>query len=82
MDMNATKLVIAPTAKCPAHGAMHGTGFRTPICVSAIISIRRAAAPGCRIARISGEMCIRDRIKQSNTQIEIGIAMVNSFQMR
>ena len=81
MDMNATELVIAPTAKCPAHGARHGTGFVHPFVLAQSFPSGGPALVAA-MPEFPEEMCIRDRIEQSNTQIEIGIAMVNFFQMR
>jgi hypothetical protein len=82
MDMNATELVIAPTAKCPAHGARHGTGFVHPFVLAQSFPTGGPQPWVAAMPKFPEEMCFRDRIGQSNTQTEIGIAMVNFFQMR
>jgi hypothetical protein len=82
MDMNVTGLVIAPTPKCPAHGARHGTGFAHPFVLAQSFPSGGPLPLVAAMPEFPDEMCVRDRSEQSNTQIEIGIAMVNFFQMR
>ena len=82
MDMNVAELVIAPTRNVPLMGPRHGTGFVRPFVLAQSFPSGRPQPRVAVMPEFPAEMCIRDRIEQSNTQIEIGIAMVNFIQMR
>ena len=82
MDMNVAELVIAPARNVPLMVSQAWHQFRAHICVSAIISIRRAAAHRCRNAEIYRGISLARSDRGIEYTNRNWIAMVNSFQMR
>jgi hypothetical protein len=82
MDMNVAALVIAPGRNVPLMGPRHGTGFAHQFVLAQSFPSGKPQPTVAAMPEFLGQMCIRDRIGQPHTQIEIGIAMVNFVQMR